>query len=307
MFKKILIFGGSGQLGTSYKNYFETKGVGVETPVLDVRDEVAVRGVLQLSKPDVVINLAAVTDIDWCEKNKLEAFSVNTLGAGIVAKVCAECRFYLLHMSSGCIQESKSAAEVWSEDDPPTPLCFYSWTKVWAENLVLDCVRKYNLQALILRPRQLLSAIASPRNALTKMLTYTKFIDTANSCTVIEDLMWATAELLKRNAFGVFNVTNPGVITPYEIALMLRDIIKPEMEVTKISKEELNRMTLAKRIDAVLSTIKLNSLGIHLPEIHERIREILLALKKNLDSEAGKTVLSETLSQTQKKLFPRTY
>lgn len=306
MLQKVLIFGGGGQLGQFYKNYFEGKGVKVETSVLDVCDEVAVRTILQLSSPDVVINLAARTDIDWCEKNKLEAFSVNTLGAGVVAKACAELSLYLLHMSSGCIQESKSATEVHTEDDSPSPLCFYSWTKVWAENLVLDCVRKQGLRALILRPRQLLSSVASPRNALTKMLTYTKFIDTANSCTVIEDLMWVGEELLKSGVTGVFNVTNPGVITPYEIALMLREIIKPDMEITKISKEELNRITLAKRIDAVLSTAKLNSLGIHLPEIHARLREILIALKNNLASETGKIILSETLSQTRKKLSIQT-
>lgn len=302
MLQKILIFGGGGQLGQFYKNYFENKGVQVEMPVLDVRDEVVVRSVVQLSPPNVVINLAARTDIDWCEKNKLEAFSINTLGAGTVAKACAELEIYLLHMSSGCIQESKNVAEIHTEDDPPSPLCFYSWTKVWAENLVLDCVKKQGLKVLVLRPRQLLSSVASPRNALTKMLTYTKFIDTANSCTVIEDLMWVTEELLKQQATGIYNVTNPGVITPYQIALLLKEIIKPDMEVTKISKEELNRMTLAKRIDAVLSTTKLNSLGIYLPEIHTRLREILIALKNNLASETGKAVLSETLSQTQKKL-----
>lgn len=299
--KKILIFG-QGQLGTYYRIYFEEKGIPVASVRVEIRDEEKVRQAVREAQPDLVINCAAKTNIDWCEQNRLECFDINTLGADVIGKICQEEGVYLLHLSSGCVQESKTADEVWSEEDPVNPLCFYSWTKVWAENLLMDRAKKRGLKVLLLRPRQLLSAMVSPRNAVTKLLTYNKFIDTANSCTIVEDLMWVTEELIGRDATGLYNVTNPGITTPFEIAILLKEIVKPEMEFVKISKEELNKMTLAERVDAVLTTKKLNALGIELPEIHQRLREILKIFKQRFEDPASRAVFEQTKKETAAKL-----
>ncbi len=220
----------------------------------------------------------------------------------MVGKICQERKIYLLHISSGCVLESKSADDAQTEFVVPSPLCFYSWTKVWAEEMLSHRQRKHGLKVLLLRPRQLLSAKIDPRNALTKMLTYTKFIDTPNSCTVVEDLMEVTKQLLERDEVGVFNVVNPGVTTPYEIAVALKEIVKPEMEFVKISKAELNKMTLAERVDAVLDTKKLNDLGIHLKEIHARMRVIMRELKVNMTSAGAEKAMEKTSQETEEKL-----
>lgn len=309
---KILIFG-KGQLGAAYKEYFDSKAD--QWPAefaldVDIRDLAAVERIIKEKKPEAVINVAAQTNLDWCEKNQVECFEVNTLGADNVARACQEAGIYLAHMSSGCMQESKTASEIHGEADTPNPLSFYSWTKVWAENLLGERAQKRGvaadmptpLQVLILRPRQLLSAKVSPRNALAKMLTYDKFVDTPNSCTVVEDLMLATEELIKQKATGVFNVANPGVTSPFEIATLLKELIKPEMRFEKITKEELNKMTLAKRIDSVLSTKKLEGVGIKMPPLNKRLREIILQLKENLASPEGQAVMEATKKETEAKL-----
>jgi dTDP-4-dehydrorhamnose reductase len=153
---------------------------------------------------------------------------------------------------------------------------------------------------LIIRPRQPVSAKASPRNALTKMLTYTKFIDTPNSMTVVEDLGEVTEKLVTKGATGVYNVANAGIMTPYRLALLLKELVKPDLEVTKISKDELNRMTYAKRIDSVLDCSKLAAEGIVLKSAEERLREILPTFKKNID--AADDVLAKTRIETDAKL-----
>lgn len=304
----ILIFG-KGQLGTAYRQYFEAKPgmwrVRVSEGV-DIRDIAAVRQAVEQARPEVIINTAAKTNIDWCEQNPSESFAVNTLGADHVGRVAQEFGAYLVHISSGCVQESESAQQAHSEDDPPNPLGFYSWTKVWADNLLLDRIASHGrgamlpkpLACVIVRPRQLLSSVVNPRNALAKMLTYKEFIDTANSCTVVDDLMWVTETLMEKGATGVYNVVNPGILTPYQVALVLKEIIKPAMPVGKISKEQLNAMMLVARIDTVLSTAKLAREGIVLPDVHERLRAVVRALKKNLADtdtlEAMQTVAKET-------------
>ena len=66
----------------------------------------------------------------------------------------------------------------------------------------------------------------------------------------------------------------------------------------KISKAELNKMTLAERVDAVLDTAKLEGLGIKLPEIHARMRQIMSALKNNLAQANASQMLAKTIAET---------
>ncbi|MBP7992277.1 MAG: sugar nucleotide-binding protein [Candidatus Magasanikbacteria bacterium] len=301
--KRILITG-NGQLGSYYRDHYTQKGAEVLNidSKTDIRDEAVIRRVFVDFNPDLVIHTAAKTNIDWAEQHKTECFEINTLGADIIGKICQENGIYLVFLSSGCVLESKSATDAQTENVVPSPLCFYSWTKVWAEEMLMHRARRNGLQVLVLRPRQLLSAKVDPRNALTKMLTYNKFIDTPNSCTVVEDLMMVTDTLAEQRQTGVFNVVNPGVTTPFEIATALKEIIKPEMDFIKISKEELNKMTLAERVDAVLDGTKLRNLGIELTEIHERMREVMQELKKNLTKGDAVEAMQKTEAETKAKL-----
>jgi dTDP-4-dehydrorhamnose reductase len=299
--KRVLIFG-RGQLGSFYRAAFESNGCSVEIPEGDIRDEHFVSGAVSSAQPDLIINVAAKTNIDWCEMNKQEAFQINTLGADAIAKAADERRIFLLHISSGCIQESLTAEDVHVEEDVPHPLCYYSWTKVWAENLLSERAHRGNLKVLMLRPRQLLSAMVSPRNALVKMMTYSKFIDTPNSCTIVEDLVDATMKLIEKGTTGLYNVVNPGVITPYRIAEAIKRHLKPELMLSKITKEELNRMTLAKRVDCVLSGAKLEKEGIVMGGIEERLVDILSLLKHNLESAEAMAALRQTEEETREKL-----
>jgi dTDP-4-dehydrorhamnose reductase len=296
-----LIFG-RGQLGSFFRAAFESSGCTVEIPEGDIRDEHFVSGAVSSAQPDLIVNVAAKTNIDWCEMNKLEAFQINTLGADAIAKAAEERGIYLLHMSSGCVQESLTAEEVHTEEDAPHPLCYYSWTKVWAENLLDERARRGNLKLLMLRPRQLLSAMVSPRNALVKMMTYSKFIDTPNSCTIVEDLVEVAMRLIDMDATGLYNVINPGVITPYRIAEAIKTHLKPSMTIARITKSELNRMTLAKRVDCVLSGAKLEKEGISLRGIDERLLDILSLLKHNLESAEAEATLRQTEEETREKL-----
>lgn len=311
---KILIFG-RGQLGEEYREYFSAKP---ENNVLvaegaDIRDLGSVRQAILSVMPDVVINTAAKTNIDWCEVNRLETLSVNALGADHIGQICQELGIYFIHISSGCVQESKTAEDVHGEEDIPNPVCFYSWAKVMADNLLMERAAcrgigsnlEKPLKVLILRPRQLISPRVSPRNALAKMLTYSKFIDTPNSCTVVPDLMRVTETLMQKGATGIYNVVNPGVTSPYKIACMLREIIKPEMQPQIISKDELNKMTLAKRIDCLLHTKKLAAEGIDLPHIDVRLREIIADFKNNLASGLWSAVLARVAEETRDKLSLR--
>lgn len=296
----ILILG-KGQFSQAMQSFFTGRGHQVTVAEgVDIRVPDQVTAAIEAGKFDWVVNAAAKTNLDWCEQNPLECFDVNTLGADRVGQVCGKLGVPLLHISTGCMQQSKTAADVHPENDPPTPTSFYSWTKYWADQMLSLRAARGELQLLIMRPRQPVSAVASPRNALLKMLTYSKFIDTPNSVTVIEDFLEVAEDMMQKGTRGTFNVCNPGVTSPYQMALLLKELVEPNLVVEKISKEELNKMTFAERIDSVLDTTKLESAGYHLKPIDVRLRELLPELKASVT--AHHEILEATNKETIAKL-----
>lgn len=303
MEKKILVFG-NGQIAHFYLNYYQAKGVELKIADADITQLDQVNAAIDEFKPTVVINTAAKTNLEWCGNNRLEAFNVNVLGASNVAKACDEAGVYFIHFSSGCIFSSVDGTDVKVEDSAPNPASYYGWTKVWSEQMVMF-ERSADFKCLILRPRQPVSAQVNHKNMLVKMLTFSKFVDTANSGTVIEDLMDWTDQLIDKGQTGVLHVANSGWTTPYNIGLMIKEFILPDLEPEKITKAELDSMTPNTRVDTVLGIDKLESLGIAVKPYEERLREIVKQLGENMKA-MDKAELRAQLEETAEASKQRT-
>lgn len=298
--KRVLIFG-DGQMAQFYARYYKAKNVPVHIATkggshVDVRDPKTVSKAIDAFQPTVVLNTAAKTNLEWCGQNRLEAFDINVLGAATVARVCDEKKLLLVHFSSGCIYSSANGKDLKVETDTPNPTSYYGWTKVWSEQMVL-AERSADFKCIILRPRQPVSAQLSHRNMLVKMLTFSKFIDTANSGTVIEDLTSWTDQLIDKGATGVFHVANTGWTTPYKIGLLIKQYILPDLEPEKITKAELDTMTPNIRVDTVLDISKLEALDIKARPYEERLKDVVQQLAKNIQA-TDKAILKECLEET---------
>jgi dTDP-4-dehydrorhamnose reductase len=274
----------------------------VKISTLDILDESALEREFDAYAPDVVINTAAKTNIDWCESHRDITFRVNVLGSDTVAKHCARRGVYLVQFSSGCLQESRGPDDVKREGDAINPLCFYAWTKAWAEHLIGDRCEREGLKALFIRPRLLMSSRLSNRNSILKLMTYSRFVDIAQSATIAEDMANVVWQLVSKRAVGAYNVANPGLISPWEIAEMLRETIDPDFSPVKIQLDELNSFTQVRRIRTVLSTDRLREREIELPEIKAGLRRTLLGLKQQISTERGREVLALTRRDTREKL-----
>ncbi|OVE78957.1 hypothetical protein BVY00_01495 [bacterium G20] len=313
MSKKILIFG-NGQIANFYLDHYKSSAYEATIADADITKFGEVAEAIKTHQPGIVINTAAKTNLEWAGQNKLEAFNVNVLGAGNVAKACDEQNVYFIHFSSGCIFSSADGKDAKSEDDEPNPSSYYGWTKAWSEQ-IMPFERSKNFEYLILRPRQPVSAQVNHKNMLVKMLTFSKFIDTANSGTVIEDLMDWTDQLIKKRATGIYHVANVGYTTPYNIGLMIKKYILPDLEPEKISKAELDKMTPNTRVDTVLDVSKLQALGIEVKPYEERLEQIIKQLGGNLramDKAAVKEALEKTAEASRQRtvlnnLYPSLY
>jgi dTDP-4-dehydrorhamnose reductase len=304
MVEKILIFG-NGQLGNFYNRHFTKLNVDNKIAIgVDITQPEQIISIVTDYQPTVIINTAAKTNLEWDNANKLETFNVNVLGANNIAEVCDQKGIYYIHFSSGCIMASIDENDAKNEDSVPCPISYYSWTKVWAENLI-GFKKSSNFKYLILRPRQPVSAEINYKNMLLKLLTFTKFIDTPNSGTVIEDLMDWTSVVIDKRITGVLNVANKGWTTPYNIGLLLKKHVLPDLSVNKIEKSELNRLTPEKRVDTVLDISKLENIVGPVKNYETRLEEIIIDLANNFKS-GDKQTIKEQLEKTVESSKTRT-
>ena len=292
---KILIFG-NGQIGNFYKRFFDEKKIDSSIGMVDITKKAEVETEIDEYKPTVVINTAGKTNLEWCNNNRLEAINVNVLGANNIAQVCDEKQIYFIHISSGCILGSRGGDDAKKEGDIPNPTSFYSWTKVWGEN-VIPFKKSSSFRYLILRPRQPVSTQVTYMNMLVKMLTFSKWIDVPNSGTVVEDWIEWTLLFLEKKPVGIYHLANEGYSTPVEIGKLLKKYILPSLPIEVISKSELNKLTPEMRVDTVLDVSKLKTFGATVKPYSERLEEIIQELGKNI-KKMNKKELKEQLEKT---------
>lgn len=300
---RVLIFG-NGQLSMHFQNYYAAQGAEVmvaSLPEVDVTNLEQVRAAIANAQPTIAINCTGITNVDWAETNQEETAAVNVKGAENIALACKEGGVYMVHVSTGYVHHSNNVADERNEQDMPNPLNYYSYSKAKADEILMQMANN-GLKLLIIRPNLLLSAVPHPRNVLAKMVNYSKFHDIPNSMTVVEDLVKVTDDLLKGNKTGLYNVTNPGLSSPYKIATLLKEIINPDMQIEKLSKADVEKMYSVKRPDTILSIEKLNREGIMMPEINQRLRGIITVLRDNLRNVASQEALKTAVVENQQRL-----
>ncbi|MEO6965496.1 MAG: NAD(P)-dependent oxidoreductase [Acidobacteriaceae bacterium] len=101
---------------------------------VDITDASGVERTFHLTRPDCVLLLAAMSDIDRCEASPAEAFAVNAHGAENVANACARGNARLLFTSSAAVFDGSKHG--YGEEDATCPLSVYGETKVLAEKAV---------------------------------------------------------------------------------------------------------------------------------------------------------------------------
>ncbi|MBP5164681.1 MAG: dTDP-4-dehydrorhamnose reductase [Lachnospiraceae bacterium] len=143
MKKKILITGALGQLGRAVKKEFEGEADFVLTDMvesdgvkaLDISDMELLNRAFDEEGPDCVINCAAFTNVDGCEKEEDKAFIANAIGPRNLAIVSEKYGAKLIHISTDYVFSGNSDHPL-IETDEPSPVSAYGRTKLAGERFV---------------------------------------------------------------------------------------------------------------------------------------------------------------------------
>lgn len=145
---KITILGAGGRLGAALaREYAAThEVVGFSHAQLDLAELDALRSTLAPLPFDVLINAAALTNVDYCEDHRDEAFRLNAEAPRVLAEVCREKGSRFIHISTDYVFDGAKRTP-YTEEDPAEPISLYGESKRVGEIRVLDA----NERALVIR------------------------------------------------------------------------------------------------------------------------------------------------------------
>jgi dTDP-4-dehydrorhamnose reductase len=144
---KIAVIGADGQLGSDLVTAFTAHGDVVHALAhshIEIADPDSVSCVLEEIQPQVIINTAAMHQVENCEREPAKAFAVNSLGSKNLAVVAQNLGAVLMHVSTDYVFDG-SKGSPYTENDSPGPLNAYGITKLAGEYFIRSHTEKYFL------------------------------------------------------------------------------------------------------------------------------------------------------------------
>src|SRR5438093_4964941 len=200
----------------------------IEWHRLDIRDSDAVSALVRSVQPNLVLNAAAITDVDRCEADPDEAKYVNETAAGHLASLSNEVGAAFVHISTDYVFDGARPA---TEDTEPHPLNAYGTTKLHGERVV----RKAHAESIVLRLSSLFGWNRwSPKtNAVTWILQKLEvgeevplFSDQKVTPTYAKTAAEVAFDLWDQHASGVFHVSCPDCTSRVELGRAVADVFQ---------------------------------------------------------------------------------
>lgn len=265
---RIAIIGANGQLGTDLRRRLPGELIGLDMPELDVRDPRNVDAALARARPDVVINCAAMTNVDACQTDPATAEAINAQGAEYIARAAARLGAHLIHISTDYVFGAQPARRcAYVETDLPGPVNTYGLTKLRGEQRV----RRACPHHLIVRT----CGLYGHAGALGKGGNFVETIcrlaggeaplrvvaDQTLSPTSTEALAGALATLVQHHSTGIVHLAAPDRCTWHEFAAQIVRHVAPQRDVRPIPSSEYPTPAPRPTFSA-LRSVRLESLGL---------------------------------------------
>lgn len=173
---------------------------------------------------DAVIHTAALSQVDYCEANRKEAFRVNVEATRQLAVACKEAGAHLVHVSSDFVMEGVS--RLVTEQEPTNPVNYYGRTKEMAELAVLVVLPS----ATIVRPVLIFGNVISGtrfnvvlwvKSSLEKQNHIRVTSNHYRTATFVPDLAELLVKCALNPAPGVFHACGASYLSVYEMAVQV--------------------------------------------------------------------------------------
>ncbi|HBB02906.1 MAG: dTDP-4-dehydrorhamnose reductase, RfbD, dTDP-4-dehydrorhamnose reductase [Candidatus Peregrinibacteria bacterium GW2011_GWF2_38_29] len=258
---KVLILGANGMLGHDLMEVFGTDKAsyqvsGTDKDVLDITDSAQIDAYFDENKPEIVINAAAYTAVDDCEKNEDLASLINGEAVRLLARKCKQINATFIHISTDYVFDGEKTGG-YKEDDEVDPMNAYGRSKLLGEASVQkDCDKYYLIRTSWLYGRHgknfvdTMIALANAGKVPLRVVN-----DQRGKPTYSKDLAKHIKLLIESNAeFGTYHFSNENDVTWYEFAKDIFSVANINVEVLPVTSEEFPRPAKRPHISTLINT-----------------------------------------------------
>ncbi len=287
------MLGCGGMLGEAFYHIFRDDFDVIATDIdvnepwlsnLDVREYEAIRSTVNDIKPDFIFNLAAYTDLEFCEQNIDETNLTNTTGAENCAQISEEFNCTYIFISTAGIYDGSQ--ESYTDFDEPAPLSIYGKSKYNAELRIKDICSKY----FIFRAGWMMGGGKKDKKFVHKIIKQLLaghkelhvVSDLKGSPTYTYDFAKNALKMINTNFYGLYNMTCEGGPSRYDVAAeMLRILgLTDKIKLNEVDSQHFNKEYFAPRPESeVLENLKLRRIEL------DEMRDWNVSLKDYLEKD----------------------
>ncbi len=261
--KSVLITGSNGLLGqklvhqlynnSNYKLIATSKGAnrisslsGFIYEELDITNQAQVKAVFEKYSPNIVINTAAMTNVDACEDDKEGCWAMNVTAVAYLLEECESYNTHFIHLSTDFIFDGENGP--YSENDVPNPLSYYGDSKLASEKVLQNSLYKnwaiartiivYGVVEKMSRSNIVLWA----KGALEKGEPINVVDDQFRSPTLAADLAKGCIQIADKNAKGIFHLSGKDFMSILELVNRVADFFNLDKSIiSSIKSKTLNQ------------------------------------------------------------------
>ena len=288
---KILLTGKDGQVGFALHKKLASLGEVIATNrhELDLANSDLIKAFIDKTKPDIIINPAAYTQVDKAESEKLLAHQINAIAPQVLAEKASELNIPIIHFSTDYVFDGLKH-EPYIETDQANPQSAYGQTKWQGEEAI-----RHHKKHIILRTswvfsshgQNFLKTILKLIQEKTSLNVVSDQIGTPTSSEALADVTYKIVETIFNDPnfkdFGTYHVTSMGDSDWFHYACFIVDeAMRLELKTTMTSKDikpirSEAFPTLAKRpLNSRLCTDKIReTFMLELPHWEEEVKKVL--------------------------------
>ena len=253
---------------------------------MDVRDWDSVRATVREHKPDLVLHLAAETNVDLCEQDPDHAHAINVFGTQNIVRACGEQDVVMVYVSTANVFDGEKR-EPYTEYDTPGSVNVYGQSKHAGECIVEESLNRY----FIFRAGWMVGGWEIDKKFVYAMIQLCRerkelrvVDDKFGSPTFTADFASHMMTVVDSDRYGLYHLANNGTASRWEIAT---EIVKGlgkigEIDVVPISSAEFPLPAPRPRSE-MIQNLKLQQLGLdEMPHWKDALRDYL---DKNKDKE----------------------
>jgi dTDP-4-dehydrorhamnose reductase len=245
-YKKVFIAGANGMLGTTLQDLTDTseylltdKDTEGEVKYCDIRDLKHTTQVINEYTPDIILNFAALVDLEYCEQEKDDCYLTNTIAAIHLFNLAKDLNIpYVFISTAGIFGNDK---EFYTEEDTPYPLSAYGKSKYYTEQLLLNqSYEKYwifragwMMGGGPAKDKKFVNKIMKQIEAGAKELNVVD--DKLGVPTYTKDFAYSILRHLEENLpYGLYNMVSSGEASRYQTAVEINEFLNLGVDVNKV-------------------------------------------------------------------------